>query len=71
MTQFDPRGDDVRTSDANPGNSDNLLKLYIEPTSTCNLACTMCFRNSWIGEDFADMDFSVFEKNHGDHAGER
>lgn len=62
MTQFDPRGDDVRTSDANPGNSDNLLKLYIEPTSTCNLACTMCFRNSWIGEDFADMDFSVFEK---------
>jgi MoaA/NifB/PqqE/SkfB family radical SAM enzyme len=37
-----------------------LKKLYIEPTSTCNLACTMCFRKTWIDEAFAHMDISVF-----------
>lgn len=38
-----------------------LKKLYIEPTSKCNLNCRMCFRNSWVGEQFADMDLSTFD----------
>ncbi len=42
--------------------SDQLKKLYIEPTSKCNLACTMCFRKTWIDEPFADMARDVFEK---------
>ncbi len=41
--------------------SDKLRKLYIEPTSKCNLSCTMCFRKTWIDEAFADMDDEVFE----------
>ncbi len=41
--------------------SDELKKLYIEPTSKCNLNCTMCFRKTWIDEAFADMDDEVFE----------
>jgi len=43
-------------------NDDNLYKLYIEPSSRCNLECTMCFRNTWIDEEFADMKRSVLEK---------
>lgn len=27
-----------------------LKKLYIEPSSLCNLNCTMCFRHGWIDE---------------------
>ena len=30
-------------------------KLYIEPTSLCNLSCEMCFRKSWIGESFGNI----------------
>ena len=41
--------------------SDTLKKLYIEPTSKCNLNCTMCFRKTWIDEAFADMDEAVFD----------
>lgn len=41
---------------------DKLKKLYIEPTSKCNLSCTMCFRKTWIDEPFADMDIEVFER---------
>ena len=40
--------------------SDKLLKLYIEPSSRCNLDCKMCFRNTWIDEDCSDMDMRVF-----------
>ena len=40
--------------------SDELLKLYIEPSSRCNLACKMCFRNTWIDEAYSDMDMGVF-----------
>lgn len=40
---------------------DLLKKLYIEPTSKCNLSCTMCFRNTWIDEPFSDMEADVFE----------
>ena len=41
--------------------TDQLKKLYIEPTSKCNLSCTMCFRNTWIDEPFSDMAADVFE----------
>ena len=27
-----------------------LRKLYIEPTTKCNLNCKMCFRHSWFDE---------------------
>lgn len=36
-------------------------KIYIEPSSKCNLNCTMCFRQSWDGP-FLDMEGSLFEK---------
>lgn len=35
-------------------------KLYIEPSSACNLKCKMCFRNSWIDEESAMMSDSVW-----------
>ena len=41
--------------------ADELIKLYIEPSSRCNLSCTMCFRNTWIDESFSDMDIEVFK----------
>ena len=42
--------------------ADELKKLYFEPSSRCNLECTMCFRNSWIDERISDMRTEVFEK---------
>ncbi len=39
---------------------DELRRLYVEPTSRCNLRCAMCFRNSWIGESTGDMDDDTF-----------
>lgn len=41
--------------------TDSLKKLYIEPTSHCNLNCTMCFRKTWIGETFGDMERRDFD----------
>lgn len=41
---------------------DTLKKLYIEPTSNCNLNCSMCFRNTWIDEEFADMPREIFRR---------
>lgn len=41
---------------------DTLKKLYIEPTSNCNLNCNMCFRNSWIDEEFSDMPLDIFRR---------
>lgn len=40
---------------------DKLLKIYVEPTSKCNLNCSMCFRNTWIDEDFEDMTMGTFK----------
>lgn len=40
--------------------TDQLEKLYIEPTSNCNLSCTMCFRKTWLDEPFGDMSQEVF-----------
>ena len=39
---------------------DQIRKLYVEASSRCNLACKMCFRHSWIGERFGDLDPAVF-----------
>ena len=36
-------------------------KIYIEPSSKCNLNCAMCFRHSW-DEPFLDMDYELFKK---------
>ena len=37
-----------------------IRKLYVEASSRCNLRCKMCFRHSWIGEGFGDLDPAVF-----------
>ena len=41
---------------------DTLKRLYIEPTSRCNLRCAMCFRNSWIDETAGDMSDETFRQ---------
>ncbi|MDO4549147.1 MAG: radical SAM protein [Clostridia bacterium] len=38
-----------------------INKLYIEPSSLCNLQCNICFRNNWIGEKQGLMDEACFE----------
>ena len=38
---------------------DALNKIYLEPTSRCNLRCVTCIRNSW-DEPIGDMDWSVY-----------
>jgi MoaA/NifB/PqqE/SkfB family radical SAM enzyme len=42
-------------------NIHSLARVYIEPTTRCNLACGMCIRNSWQ-EPAGDMDASVFQR---------
>lgn len=37
-----------------------LKRVTIEPTSRCNLNCTMCFRNTWVESDFSDMSSLMF-----------
>ena len=39
-----------------------IRKLYIEASSRCNLACKMCFRHSWIGEGYGDIDPELFAR---------
>ncbi len=41
---------------------ERIQKLYVEASSRCNLACKMCFRHSWIGERFGDLDPAVFAR---------
>jgi MoaA/NifB/PqqE/SkfB family radical SAM enzyme len=41
-------------------NIHSLGKLYIEPTSNCNLNCRTCIRHSW-NEKTGNMDWSVFQ----------
>ena len=41
--------------------TDLLAKLYIEPTSNCNLHCRTCIRNSW-DEPTGMMDKEAFER---------
>jgi len=41
----------------------NLVhKIYIEPTSECNLLCKMCSRNAWFGEETGHMSWQTFER---------
>jgi MoaA/NifB/PqqE/SkfB family radical SAM enzyme len=39
---------------------DTMKKVYIEPTSRCNLNCSMCPRSSWQDEMMGDMDMGLF-----------
>lgn len=39
----------------------SLSKLYIEPTTQCNLQCRTCIRNSW-DELIGSMDMAVYRK---------
>lgn len=43
-------------------NNDQIRKVYIEPTTRCNLSCGMCPRNTWTDEKIGDMDMGLFEK---------
>lgn len=35
-------------------------KIYIEPTSMCNLNCEICFRHGWINEKLGRMSTDIF-----------
>ena len=38
-----------------------LRKLYIEPTTKCNLNCKMCFRHTWFDEPICDLSLEAFQ----------
>lgn len=42
-------------------NNDKIKKLYIEPTTKCNLDCKICPRNTWTDETIGDMDIELFK----------
>lgn len=37
-----------------------LRKLYIEPTTKCNLNCKMCFRHTWFEEPICDLSLEDY-----------
>ena len=37
-----------------------LKKLYIEPTTKCNLNCKMCFRHTWFDEPICDLSLKDY-----------
>ena len=37
-----------------------LKKLYIEPTTRCNLNCQMCFRHTWFDEPICDLSLEDY-----------
>ena len=37
-----------------------LRKLYIEPTTKCNLNCKMCFRHTWFDEPICDLSLEDY-----------
>ena len=39
-----------------------LKKLYIEPTTKCNLDCRMCFRHTWFDEPICDLSLEDFRR---------
>lgn len=45
----------------NKDSNAEIRKLYIEPTSACNLSCKMCFRHSWLDEEIGTMTDKTFE----------
>ena len=38
-----------------------MKKLYLEPTSICNLNCRTCFRNNWFNEKQGMMSDEVLQ----------
>lgn len=38
-----------------------LTRLYVEPTTRCNLACTTCIRNTW-SECLGTMEWTTYER---------
>jgi len=38
-----------------------LRKVYVEPTTRCNLQCPMCMRQSW-DEPLADLSWEAYER---------
>jgi MoaA/NifB/PqqE/SkfB family radical SAM enzyme len=42
-------------------NIHSLSKVYIEPTSLCNLMCQTCVRNTW-NEPMGEMNIETFDK---------
>ncbi len=42
-------------------NIHSLSRVYVEPTSRCNLTCATCIRNTWA-EPLGDMDPAVFHR---------
>lgn len=42
--------------------SDLPRKIYIEPTSMCNLGCSICFRHNWIDENMGHMSLETYKK---------
>ena len=41
--------------------SENLARVYIEPTNACNLDCVTCMRNVW-DEAPGSMSAAVFQR---------
>ena len=39
-----------------------LKKLYIEPTTKCNLNCKMCFRHTWFDEPIRDLSLEDYRQ---------
>ena len=39
-----------------------LRKLYIEPTTKCNLNCKMCFRHTWFDEPICDLTLEDYRQ---------
>ena len=39
-----------------------MKKLYIEPTTLCNLNCKMCFRHTWFDEKFCHMSMENYRR---------
>jgi len=43
-----------------PRGNDALSKVYVEPTTRCNLDCPMCIRHAW-GEPLSDMSVQTYQ----------
>lgn len=50
----------VRREGDRPNGTDELHKIYLEPTSRCNLNCVTCIRHVW-DEPAGDMEWSVYQ----------
>ena len=41
---------------------DRIQKIYLEPTTRCNLDCAMCARHTWTDEETGDMSRETSER---------